>query len=684
MPPRLLVRCSTRPLTGATVGVPCAAIMSVPLWVRPPDRAAPQLSVKCTDPCTGHFQIPSRALRRSSAAIASRAASWAAAASAASNRGPSSARSRSSSSARAGSVARRVSRSAGSSSIRSLSAFTNCTCWLTADSRSTSAASASAWAALASATASSCVARCAFRSARSSSSSARSAAQASFCMLRTASRSDISATVSAVRTSKAVIDGGLMKASIVTSSICAVSPSIWRSVSVTAASRSASLLTAWATAASADSSWASCCSMLASSRSSAAPAVPAPPVNWLVSAPTRVRLAASTGPLSSSGGSSCAGPALAADGSETRPATTPAIRQRRSGRQGFSLSPAPMLERHGNKWQPYAASVVGAGGRRQRIGVDRLATARVVLEVEVGRAGRRVAAAADVADDRARGHPAGALVGIAGKVGAVVGVAVVAVDVPAQAAEAGAPVLDPPADGRHGGRAGGGHHVDALVDPSPRAGGAPRVGEVDRPLHRAHDAAAGGERTGRGGAALVRCGGLRLGLAALGFLSLGLGQPGERIGVLLGLPHLVELGGQLVVAGGQQRRQGRIAGGQPGRLRRLGVEPPGQRENELVLPTHGVLEVGERSLRFGPGRLRIPAGPFLRRLLLLELAAGAVELGQHVGAGVGLDVQHPVPDGGLDGVGGGEHVEGILRGRVDEGVDHDLVAARGQFLDAPV
>ena len=41
MPPRPLPRCSTRPLTGATVGVPADAIMSAPLCERPPDRGAP-------------------------------------------------------------------------------------------------------------------------------------------------------------------------------------------------------------------------------------------------------------------------------------------------------------------------------------------------------------------------------------------------------------------------------------------------------------------------------------------------------------------------------------------------------------------------------------------------------------------------------------------------------------------
>src|SRR5918995_6707944 len=52
-PPSELPRCSTRPLTGATVGVPEAAIMSTPWWVRPPERAAPKLSTNDTAPCTG-------------------------------------------------------------------------------------------------------------------------------------------------------------------------------------------------------------------------------------------------------------------------------------------------------------------------------------------------------------------------------------------------------------------------------------------------------------------------------------------------------------------------------------------------------------------------------------------------------------------------------------------------------
>src|ERR671911_48010 len=53
-PPSELPRWSTRPLAGATVGVPEAAIMSTPWWVRPPERAAPKLSTNDAAPCTGH------------------------------------------------------------------------------------------------------------------------------------------------------------------------------------------------------------------------------------------------------------------------------------------------------------------------------------------------------------------------------------------------------------------------------------------------------------------------------------------------------------------------------------------------------------------------------------------------------------------------------------------------------
>ena len=42
------------PAVTATSGVPLAAIMSTPSWVRPPERGAPQVSVKAWGPATGH------------------------------------------------------------------------------------------------------------------------------------------------------------------------------------------------------------------------------------------------------------------------------------------------------------------------------------------------------------------------------------------------------------------------------------------------------------------------------------------------------------------------------------------------------------------------------------------------------------------------------------------------------
>jgi hypothetical protein len=63
------------------------------------------------------------------------------------------------------------------------------------------------------------------------------------------------------------------------------------------------------------------------------------------------------------------------------------------------------------------------------------------LEVQVRGTGG-VAAVADVADDRARRHPADTFVGIARQVGPEVLVAVVAVDPPRQAPDVVAPVLD--------------------------------------------------------------------------------------------------------------------------------------------------------------------------------------------------------------------------------------------------
>src|SRR3546814_19847690 len=57
-PPIPLPRCDTVPLTGATVGVPRGESMSTPLWARPPERAAPQVLLKATGPCTGHTNEP--------------------------------------------------------------------------------------------------------------------------------------------------------------------------------------------------------------------------------------------------------------------------------------------------------------------------------------------------------------------------------------------------------------------------------------------------------------------------------------------------------------------------------------------------------------------------------------------------------------------------------------------------
>src|SRR5690606_14623855 len=53
----LLPRCWTVPLTGATAGVPVAAIMSTPRWDRPPERGYPHESMK-DDGRTGHTNPP--------------------------------------------------------------------------------------------------------------------------------------------------------------------------------------------------------------------------------------------------------------------------------------------------------------------------------------------------------------------------------------------------------------------------------------------------------------------------------------------------------------------------------------------------------------------------------------------------------------------------------------------------
>jgi hypothetical protein len=79
-------------------------------------------------------------------------------------------------------------------------------------------------------------------------------------------------------------------------------------------------------------------------------------------------------------------------------------------------------------------------------------------------------------------------------VGAEVLVAVVAVEPPRHAADVVAPVLDAAADRGDGGRAHGGHHVDALVGPARRPGGAEAVHERDRPLDRAQEATGSGLR----------------------------------------------------------------------------------------------------------------------------------------------------------------------------------------------
>src|SRR5690606_4507143 len=121
-----------------------------------------------------------------------------------------------------------------------------------------------------------------------------------------------------------------------------------------------------------------------------------------------------------------------------------------------------------------AAAEAGLVGGRG--GVDGRAAARVELEVQVGDAGG-VAAVAHVADDGAGLDPAGADVLVRRQVRAVVHVAVVAVDVPGQAAEAGRAVLDPAADRGDRRRAVVGHHVDALVRAAAGAGRAPGVGE---------------------------------------------------------------------------------------------------------------------------------------------------------------------------------------------------------------
>src|SRR4029453_7969158 len=312
-----------------------------------------------------------------------------------------------------------------------------------------------------------------------------------------------------------------------------------RWVSTTAASRAPSCLTDAATAASADSSCVSCCSTLASIRSSASPAALAPPLPRLVSAPTRARLAASTAPrVSSSPGSSWTGPAgdagvaPATDGMKTRPATAHAVAQRRPWRRA-SPTPAPILERDGNKRRA-GRSVVGAGGVGQRVRVHRLPTTGVELEVQVRGAVRGVPAGAPLARPRPRRHVARPLVGVPLQVRAVVGVAVVAVDVPAQPAQARAPVLHPAADGRHGRRAAPGHHGDALVLPAGRTGGTPRVGELHGALDRADDPPTRRERSGGVG------GGLRLGLSPGLFLAPGFLQPGQCLGVFLGGPQLVE------------------------------------------------------------------------------------------------------------------------------------------------
>ncbi len=202
---------------------------------------------------------------------------------------------------------------------------------------------------------------------------------------------------------------------------------------------------------------------------------------------------------------------------------------------------------------------------------------------------------------------------------------------------------------------------------------------MHRALDRAHDPAARRERARGGSLRLSRS--LRLGRSPGLLLPLRFGQPGQRLGVLLGGPQFVELAGQLGVAGGELGRQRRIEGGEARGLGRLGVEALGQRHHELALSAHGVVEVGQGGLGLGARRLGLLAGLLLRRSLLLERAAGGGELRQHVGAGVGLQVEHAVLDGGLAGVGRGEHLEGILCRGAHEGVDHHLVAAHDQVLD---
>src|SRR3546814_13853570 len=96
-----------------------------------------------------------------------------------------------------------------------------------------------------------------------------------------------------------------------------------------------------------------------------------------------------------------------------------------------------------------------AGGADRRIRVDRPATAGVDLEVEVGRAAC-VARVADVADHSSRSDVAGTDVGVRVEVGAVVVVAVVAVEVPREANDPVAAVRPGAAHGSEIGRAAGG------------------------------------------------------------------------------------------------------------------------------------------------------------------------------------------------------------------------------------
>jgi hypothetical protein len=151
-----------------------------------------------------------------------------------------------------------------------------------------------------------------------------------------------------------------------------------------------------------------------------------------------------------------------------------------------------------------------------------------------------------------------------------------------------------------------------------------------------------------------------------------------------GLLHGPDPAGDLRLLAHQPVRQGLVEHLQRLGLGQLGVEPFLQVGGERLLLVQRRLEIAELfgGLVLAGLRSRLGFGPV--GLLDLHVLVRLVQLVEEVGVGVGLDLDQRLLDRGVGQRVGTERVEGIVGGRVDERLDHQLVGPAVEVVDPPL